>query len=296
LRLLRPCWRRLGLPRAELFSGPVDVVHSIALHPAPTRKPSIQTIHDVLPITHPGLYPEESREVHRQELESASRASIVVTTCEATAGEIARVADVPRDRIVVASPGAFLARVDVSPAPPNERYLLAVGQVTPRKGLDVLARAAAILGERCPPILVAGPDWWGSEQVRADIARLDTARRITLLGNVEDARLAALYRGATIVCHASRAEGFGMTCLEAMAAGIPLVASDLPSVRELTGGSALIVPVEDAESLAAAVSSLLEDEEQRQGLARAGRERAGGFTWPGMAERVVAAYRRAVGS
>jgi glycosyltransferase involved in cell wall biosynthesis len=294
LRLVRPLWRHFRWPRAEFFTGAVDLVHSLALSPAPTRRPRVQTIHDLLALTRPDLYPPISKQVARDELAAASRADVVVTTCRATAEEISDFTGIPPDRIAVAPPGAFLSRLDAACSPSNGSYLLAVGQVTPRKGLDVLAGAADILGERCPPILVAGPDWWRSEEVRADIARLDTARRITLLGRVDDERLAALYRGATIVCHASRAEGFGMTCLEAMTAGVPLVASDLPSVRELTGGSAVLFPVEDAHALAGALESLLEDDQRRQMLAEAGRKRAQLFTWPRMAADVVGAYHRAL--
>jgi glycosyltransferase involved in cell wall biosynthesis len=182
----------------------------------------------------------------------ATRADVVVTSCEATAGELVRVAGIARERIVVAPPGVFLE--DAASAPAAEStYLLVVGQVTPRKGLETVAAAAARLGRACPPVLVAGTDWWRAADVRREIDRLDTAGRIRLLGHVDDGRLEALYRGATIVCHASRAEGFGMTCLEAMKAGAPLVATDLPSVQELTAGAAVLVPVDDAEALAAAI-------------------------------------------
>jgi glycosyltransferase involved in cell wall biosynthesis len=295
LRALHPLWRYLGRPRAELFAGDVDVVHSLALRPAPTRKPSVQTIHDLLPVTHPHLYPLASQRVYREELEAAARADVVVTTCEATAGELERIGGIPPERIAVASPGTFLSQVSSAGAEPADGpYVLTVGQITPRKGLDVLARAATLLGERCPPILVAGTDWWQAREVRAQIARLDPARRLTLLGHVEDRRLAALYRGATVVCHASRAEGFGMTCLEAMSAGVPLVATELPSVRELTAGCALLVPVDDPDTLAAGIDSLLQDEPRRRALAQSGRERAKTFSWSRMASEVVGAYRRAL--
>lgn len=294
LRVLRPSWRLLGRPTAELFAGDVDLVHSIALRPAPTRKPRIQTIHDVLPITHPHLYPEVTKRVYRQELAEAAAADLVLTTCETTAGEIARVGGIPRGRIAVASPGAYLSGADSNLPPVASPYVLAVGLVTPRKGLEVLARAAAKLGSGCPPVLVVGPDWWRAKEVRAEIERLDTARVVTLLGSVEDALLAALYRGATTVCHTSRAEGFGMTCLEAMAAGSPLVASDIPSVRELTAGAAVLVPIDDADALSDALAALLADEDRRRELADAGRARSRHFSWENMADEVVGAYHRAL--
>lgn len=293
LRALRPAWRHVGHPRAELFTGDVDVVHSLALFPAPTAKPRVQTIHDVLPLTHPQFYPPGAADIHREELAAAARANLVVTTCEATARELADVAKIPRERVVVAPPGAFRHGGAAVPSPVDEPYVLAVGQVTPRKGLDVLARAASLLGKRAPRIVVAGPDWWKADEVRAQVADLDPGRRVRLLGAVDDATLRALYEGASVVCHASRAEGFGMTCLEAMRAGAPLVATDLPSVRELTGGAAILVPIDDAEAFAAALDELLTGDDRRHALAAAGRLRAAEFGWDRTAALVTDGYRRA---
>ena len=169
-----------------------------------------------------------------------------------------------------------------------------VGQVTPRKGFDVIAEAAALLGERCPPVVLAGPDWWRSEDIRSRIAEVDVHRRVRLLGPVDDATLASLYRAATIVCHASRGEGFGMTCLEAMAFGAAVVATDLPSVRELSAGAVELVPVGDAGALAAALRELLDDESCCWKLAEAARRRAAEFRWERMAAEVVDAYRLAL--
>jgi len=292
LRLLRPLWRHARVPRAEWFAGDVDVVHSLALLPVPTRKPRVQTIHDLLPLTHPQLYPPGADRVHRAEVAAAADADLVVTTCDATALEITRVAGIPSERIVVAPPGVFERGRDGGPPPVDGPYILAVGQVTPRKGLDVLARAAAKIGARCPPVIVAGPDWWHAEDVRSRIAAADRHGRVRLLGPVDDGTLGRLYSHATLVCHPSRAEGFGMPCLEAMDAGTALVASDLPSIRELTAAAAALVPVDDANTLAEAIDRLLSHESERNALAEAGRRRAREFSWPRMAEEVAGAYRR----
>jgi len=227
-------------------------------------------------------------------LAAASRAEVVVTTCEATANEITRVAKIPRERIAVAPPGAFLPKLQKGVPVQSGEYVLTVGQVTPRKGLDVLARAAALIGKQCPPILAVGPDWWRAAEVREQVVSIDTAKRLKFLGPIDDESLATLYREATIVCHPSRAEGFGMTCLEAMSAETPLVASDLPSIRELTDGSAVLVPVDDPHALAHALERLLGDQELRGSLASAGLRRAATFTWPRMATQVVRAYRNAI--
>jgi glycosyltransferase involved in cell wall biosynthesis len=295
LRALRPVWSTLRWPRAETFAGDVDVVHTIALTPAPTRRPQVVTVHDLLPITHAHLYPPGADRTQRRELAEAARADVIVTTCEATAVEIVRVAGFPRDRIVVAPPGVLRLEDGHTPAPVAPPYILSVGQVTPRKGFDVLAEACALLGDRSPPLVIAGPDWWQSETIRARIAAVDERRRVRLLGPVDDATLAALYRAATIVCHPSRGEGFGMTVLEAMAFAKPVVATDLPPVRELAADAAVLVPVDDPAALAEAIQALLADDGRRRSLEQAAAARASSYTWEGMADRVVGAYRRALG-
>jgi glycosyltransferase involved in cell wall biosynthesis len=294
LRALRPAWRYLRWPRAESFVGDVDVVHSLALTAVPTRRPLVSTVHDVLPITLPHLYPPGTDRAQRRELDTAARSDVIVTTCEATAGEIARVAPFPRERILVAPPGVASLPEGDPRSGRDEPNVLAVGAMTPRKGFDVLAAATAMLGAGCPRVIIAGPDYWQADEMRRAIADADVYGKVDVVGPVDDSTLAALYRRATVVCHPSRAEGFGLTCLEAMRAGVPLVASDLPSVREMAGAAAELVPPDDPEALAASLSRVLEDRDRREELATAGRARALGFTWASTAEGVVRAYRAAL--
>lgn len=294
LRVLTPAWRYLSWPRAESFVGPIDVVHSLALTPIPSRRPRVATVHDVLGLTHPELYPPAAVQTQRRLMSSAAKTDVIVTTCEATADEIARVLPFPRDRIVTAPLGVTALPAADLPTPQEAPYLLAVGAMTPRKGFDVLAAAASRLGPDCPRVLIVGPDYWGADEQRRAIANADRDGKLELLGPVDDATLAALYGGAAAVCFPSRAEGFGLPCLEAMAAGAPLIASDLPPVREVVGSAAELVPPNDPNALADAIAQLLKDGERRQALADAGRRRAAGFTWQRTADDVVRAYRVAL--
>jgi glycosyltransferase involved in cell wall biosynthesis len=116
-----------------------------------------------------------------------------------------------------------------------------------------------------------------------------------LLGLVDDATLAALYRDALALCFPSRAEGFGLPVLEAMAAGCPVVASDLPVLREIVGDDGILVPAGDAIALSQALRELLGDDGTRAELARAGPRRAAAFSWASTAEATVDAYQRATG-
>ena len=267
-----------------------------SLVPPPTSRPTVMTIHDVMPITHPSLFPPIATRRVEEQVEAARRAGAVVTTCRSTAVEIARVAAIPPERIYAAplgpaqSPGGTAA-LDIAALPPT--FLLAVGAVTPRKGLTTLVAALARLSDP-PPLLIAGPDGWRAGDVRAEVARLAGRAHVTFLGALDDASLSALYRRAAVVCHPSLAEGFGIVCLEAAASGAAILATDLAPTRELWEGCAELVPSEDVEAMTAGLTRLLGDEALRRRLGDAARARASAYTWKGHVDGVLSAYRAAV--
>jgi glycosyltransferase involved in cell wall biosynthesis len=294
LRVLHLMWRTVHQPSAELLAGGADVVHALGGLPPPTRRPLVVTVHDLLPLTHPQFFIDRVKAESTGLANALHRAAIVVTTCEATAVEIERLTGFPRARIAIAPLAPRETQRRNEPASAAEPYLLAVGVVTPRKGLDVLAEAVARLGPACPPVLVVGPDGWWADDVRARIRALDRYHRVSFLGEVDNDRLDELLAGATVVCHPSLAEGFGMVCLEAMAHGTPVVAADLPSVREVGADGVRLVHPGDPVALADALDDLLSDVDARDALRDRGLVRAASYTWDRFTVEVVAAYRRAV--
>jgi glycosyltransferase involved in cell wall biosynthesis len=292
---MHPVWRAFGRPRAERLVHGADLVHALGGLPPPTRKPLVLTIHDLLPLTDPQFFTPRIRAEAARVAAAAATATVVLTTCRATAREIARLTGLPDERIIVAGLGpreTVAARVDAVPPRP---YLLTVGAVTPRKGLDVLAEAVAALGPAAPAVLVAGPDGLYASRAHAAVAAHDTHHRFSFLGEVDDERLVALIANATLVCQPSRAEGFGMVCLEAMALGAPVIASDIASVREIAGDDALaLTPAGDAGILAGELGRLLADDDARRALTEAGRARAQQYSWDDFATAVVGAYERAL--
>jgi glycosyltransferase involved in cell wall biosynthesis len=251
----------------------------------------VLTIHDVLPLVMPEQYGERYVRIARHQAAAAPHVDAIVTTCEATAAAIVDVLGVERARIAVAPIGHRESAADRRPSPPGP-YLLAVGALTPRKGFVDLATAVGRLAPGHPPLLIAGPDGWKADEVRAAIAALGLGDRVQLLGPVSDQELDALYRGALVACHPSHAEGFGMPALEAMHFAVPLVAADIPPVREICAGTQVLVPPGDVDGLAGALDRLLADPAARQELASAGRRRAEAFSWVAMADAVVDVYRR----
>ncbi|MGH9186926.1 MAG: glycosyltransferase family 4 protein [Acidimicrobiales bacterium] len=292
LRILHPLWRLSGQPKVERLVGPIDLVHSMDLLPPPTLAPLVVSLIDVLPATHPQFYSDRARSTHAAKLRTVASAAVIVTCTQAGADDVARVVGIPADRVVVAPLAGRPGPVVAIRPPVDPPYLLAVGVLTPRKGFDVLARAVAGLGPSAAPVLHVGPDGYRADEVHAAISTADHDGRWHFLGEVDDAMLAGLYEQATVVCHPSLAEGFGLVCVEAMERGAPVVAADIPAVREVVGDAAVLVPAGDADALASVLAQLIPAPDRRADLAERGRRRAAQFTWPATAEAVVASYRR----
>ena len=170
-------------------------------------------------------------------------------------------------------------------------YLLFVGTVEPRKGIDVLLSAHATLRRQGHPdlrLVVAGPPGWG------ETPPLD-GPGVMAPGRVDDHTLDALYRGAAAVVLPSRSEGFGLPALEAMARGRPVVASNAGALPEVLGDAGLLVTPGDSDALATALEGILAKEDFAAELGSLGRQRATTFTWAACTAAHAAAYRAALG-
>lgn len=148
-----------------------------------------------------------------------------------------------------------------------------------------------MIGADCPPILVTGGSWWLADEVQRAVAQADRFGSIRFLGSVADSDMPALYEHATVVCHPSLGKGFGFSCLEALGYGRPLVASDLPSIREMATGAAVLVTPGDPEALANGLTRVLGDDAEQRRLSAAGPPVAADYSWEGMAATVVERYR-----
>jgi glycosyltransferase involved in cell wall biosynthesis len=193
----------------------------------------------------------------------------------------------------VIPPGLEAAFVDapVSPVWDGAPYLLGLGTAEPRKDFPGLVAAFDRLAAGHPglELRIAGPRGWGDADLERAIAGAAHRDRIRRMGWVQDVR--ALLAGAAVFVYPSRYEGFGLPPLEAMALGVPVVATSVGSLPEVLGDAALLVPAGDPDALAAAVARVLGDEALRGRLAVAGRHRVGAYSWPAAADALVATYR-----
>ena len=177
---------------------------------------------------------------------------------------------------------------------PGGRHLLFVGRLEERKGFPVAVAAFARLAERYPDLrlLVVGD---GSERDAVDDLAPAVRARVEMLGRVDDDRLAGYLRAATLYLGpATGGESFGIVLAEAMAAGLPIVASDIAGYRDVArnGREAVLVPPGDPDALVAAVGRVLDDPALARSLGGSGALRATDFAWDTVADRLVDVYRQ----
>ena len=295
IRTLYPSWDVLGRPPLEV--GDVDVVHATnpaAVPPAAPRRGLVVTVHDVAFLRAPELFPTAWRLLYRAGLRAAvRRADLVLTPSRATAEDLLDRTGLDDARVRVTPLAAALPRGDAPtrvPLPP--RYLLAVGTLEPRKNLARLVRAyrrAAASGLDAALVL-AGPAGWRTGDLDRELAA-GGAGDVVLTGALGAEDLDAAYRGATALVYPSLLEGFGLPVLEAMARGVPVVASTDRAIAEVGGDAILAVDPRDEGAIAEAILAVAGGGALATRLSEAGRERAARFTWEATARATLDAYR-----
>lgn len=293
-------WSRCDLPPAEWFLGRHDVVHGMNFVVPPVRHGAeVITVYDLTVLRFPELASPGTRAFPELVRRALRRGAWVHTLAASVAAEIVEVFAVPEERVRVVPPGIpLLPEQDRHPdeeSGPSRRYVLAVGTVEPRKDyptlLDAFDRLAGAREDL--ELVVVGEDGWGSEAFTASLEASPFADRVRRTGWVDDAGLARLLRSASVLAYPSLYEGFGFPPLQAMAAGVPVVATRAGAVPEVVGDGALVVEPGDADALAGALAQVLDDPVYARSLVLRGNARVAEFSWAATAEGLVGLYRDA---
>jgi alpha-1,3-rhamnosyl/mannosyltransferase len=177
-------------------------------------------------------------------------------------------------------------------------YILAIGTREPRKNLPRLVDAFGLLhpGQRHTALVLAGPPGPDDPAIQEAIGRLprDAAEQVLVTDYLHEADRDAVVAGAAVVAYPSLDEGFGFPALEGMAAGVPVVAARAGAIPEVAGDAAVLVDPLDPAALASGLDRALTDDSLRAQLVTAGHVRVQRFTWPAMADGMVALYRDAM--
>jgi len=270
-------WYPFLLGRNEV----ADVLHCPTYRgPVRPRVPFVVTVHDVAVLRHPEAFNRWTRSYSPRVVPRVLRAARqVIAVSEFTRRELIELLGVPEARIHVVPNAVEDEFTQDGPAEHGE-YVLAVGTLEPRKNLDRLVEAGRHVHTE---LRIVGARGWGGVEV--------TGNGVRWLGEVSDAQLARLYRGAACVAYPSLYEGFGIPVLEAMACGAPVVTTRGTAMEEVADGAAVLVDAHDPAEIAAGIAQAVADRAQ---LVAKGLERARLFRWDAVAAATVGVYREAV--
>jgi glycosyltransferase involved in cell wall biosynthesis len=300
VRVLNLLWHRAEWPPVEQLAGDVDVVHGA--HPLliPARRAAqVVTIHDLFFMSGgAATHGEIRRDYASLAAGHARRADAIVTSTMHGRDLVASGFGVNPERIYVCPPGA--PRWNTLGVPrdlPRDGYVLFIGTLEPRKNVGMLLDAYELLlarGLTPPPLVLAGRTTPDARPWLARIARRPLAARVTHRGYVPEAEREALYAGARLLVLPSLDEGFGLPALEAMAAGVPLIASRRGSLPEVVGAGGYLLDALTADALASAIHDMTTNEQLARSWAEAGRQRAAAFRWEAAAATLQRVYADAV--
>jgi len=285
--------------RVDLFHAPHYVVSPL------TMCPFVVTIHDCIHLRFPEYLPNRAAYYYARTVMSSSarRARRVLTVSRASKQDILHFLKIPAEKIEViynalderlaAAPSAEdVARVEQR-FQLTEPFVLYAGNIKPHKNLGRLIEAFSLLRQRGAgetKLLIIGDEVSKYQNLRRLVHRYQLHQYVRFLGFVPDETLAVLYRLASVFVFPSLYEGFGLPPLEAMAAGTPVITSNVSSLPEVVGDAALLINPLDPSAIAGAMARVLEDRALRADLIRRGFERVKSFSWQEAAARTHAAY------
>lgn len=297
-------WEQVELPKRLRQAG-IDVFHATGNRGLPYRRVCkyIVTCHDVIDRLPEFCVGEHWRGRWRKKYAdfiSRHRADRYVTVSEFSKQDICRLHGLAAKTVLVIHNAASqrfyesasveqITRVRHKYGLPTA-YLLFLGGFDRKKNVGALVEAFARLPVDSPSLVLAGERKWDFADVARKIGVLNLSARVSCPGKIDEEDLPALYQGALAFVHPSRYEGFGLQLVEAMASGLPIVASGTTCLPEILGGCGLLFDPEDPDCIARQMMRVIRDSPLRKTLAEKSRSRAANFSWHKAAERMLRLY------
>lgn len=302
-------WGRKVTPLSWIFfnfpflengiNNKVDIVHALSLgYKVATQKPYVVTIHDIGPLTHPQFFTKKDQWFMKGSLKQAiNKSAAMICVSQATADAVENYALVNfntsiKERIHVVHEGVdqiFFKIPEKEKIPDfhlvssllGTPFVLTVGQISPRKNLQSVLEAFSKLKNEITDLnlITVGGNGWDYKIVKEQVDALGLTNRVHFLGYVSDDLLRFLYRKAVVFVYPSLFEGFGLTVLEAMASGCPVITSNTSSLPEIAGDAAILINPKDIEELSANMLHVITNKEKIDEMRVKGLQRAKTFTW-----------------
>jgi glycosyltransferase involved in cell wall biosynthesis len=307
IKTLYPRWNLLARPALPASLRAAEILHATnhaSVPPAGDGQKLIVTVHDLAFEYFPGMFPRAWRTLYRLGLRAAvKRAAAILTPSRNTAEDVLSRTEVEPGKLHVVPlaaslpSGALDAEEVLSRLKVPSPYVLFVGTLEPRKNLVKLVRAYRRVSANGFPhaLVLAGPLGWHHESLMRELA-LQGPGEIVMTGPLTGEELDALYRAADVFAYPSLYEGFGLPVVEAMARGVPTVASATSSVPEVAGDAAIGVNPRSVREIAQAIESLLSDVDLADKMAARGRARAERFSWDETARLTLDVYEHVLGA
>ncbi len=263
--------------------------------------PTILTLYDLSFVRHPEWHPKDRvKYFERYCINQLSKIDAIITISDFSKQEIIHLLGIPAEKIFVTPLGV---RQDFSPLARRmeelpQDYILFLGNIEPRKNLITLLEAYHALPKKMKeshPLVIAGASGWDTHDLKKAFYLFKMDESIILPGYIPQKYLPNLYKGASVFVYPSFYEGFGLPVIEAMACGVPVIASNTSSFPEIVGDAGILVNPYDSNELKEAIKHVLEDSQMSRNLSERGVNRAKLYTWGKCAKETVSVYETILG-
>jgi glycosyltransferase involved in cell wall biosynthesis len=314
-KITTPIWEQVLLPRL-LTKAKIDVFHTPNyVAPIVSSIPVIITVHDLSVFLFPDLHPFYRRWRHQLLFPtSVSRAAKIIAVSNQTKQDLATLFPTTADKTVTIYNGLPVwfykdrkqDAVNSMQLPPTadcqlptgfpEQYILFVGTLEPRKNLELMLQSFATVKHRnhIPhKLVVIGGEGWGKNRLQAQLAKYDIETEVVFTGHLEYNQLPSIYHRASLLVFPSLYEGFGFPPLEAMACGIPVIASNISSIPEVVGDAGILLNPDNWQVWADTIYTVLTNKSLQLELRQKGINRAHQFSWEKTAQQTLTVYEQA---